>query len=169
MNIKNLSIIIVCFFLQSLCSCEGNKREKENANKIFYLFPKQKGWLNDFEKIFQKEQVYSLEKILSDFQEKKNKQIVIVTIKSYEPYTDFQKFTVDLGNHWNLESNTILVVFSKGQRNVGLSISKNTKGISDEEAQMVVAEKIIPDFKKGNYYQGIIKGITNLNLLWNNR
>ena len=104
---------------------------------------------------------------------KKNttKQIAIVSIKSIGKYTDFDKFAIDLSNYNGIglkeKDNGLSIVFSKNLRKIRISTGIGTEKIlTDEICKNIIDQTIIPEFKDGNYYNGIEKGLTELIAEW---
>ncbi|REH45858.1 TLP18.3/Psb32/MOLO-1 phosphatase superfamily protein [Tenacibaculum gallaicum] len=59
------------------------------------------------------------------------------------------------------------IVFSKTLRKIRISTGIGTEHIlTDEICKDVIEKTIIPKFKKGEYYLGIEKGITELIAKW---
>lgn len=167
---KKASIFLIIATLQLFISCEVKYKESSFAdNKEVNLFPKRLGLLNDFENVFTKEQNFELNKVLSDFEVNSKKHIIIASTSTFLPYDDFQKYTIDLAKNWDIEGdndgNTILIVFSKEHRKIGLSVASGVQ-IKDEKVQKIISEILLPDFKENNYYSGTKKGILELIKVW---
>ena len=55
----------------------------------------------------------------------------------------------------------ILIVFSMKQRQVRIETGSEIWGrLTDEEAKSIIDEIMVPEFKKENYFKGLLKGIT---------
>lgn len=84
---------------------------------------------------------------------------MVVTIDSIKPYTDIQKFATDLGQTWGVgtaENNGLAIVVCKPCLQIAIATGYGTELIlTDQICKKVIEEKIVPEFKKGNFYDGI--------------
>ena len=134
-------------------------------------FPKQIGYVNDFENVFTKEQISKLENLIRDYENKTTNEISIVTINSIEPYKDISLYTTELANHWGIgkteKNNGLIILFSNTIRSIRISTGYGTEKIlTDEICKRIIDKTIIPEFKKGNHYNGIENGIKELIAKW---
>ena len=98
-------------------------------------------------------------------------KVVIVSIKSIKSYDDFDKYALDLSNNWGVgqkgKDNGLTIVFSKNLKKIRISTGTGTaKLLSDKECEIIIDETIIPEFKNGNFYDGIEKGLYQLIAKW---
>lgn len=133
--------------------------------------PKLKREVNDFEHVFTIEQLEKLTLMIREFEKNTSNQIVIVSIKSIGTYTDFEKFSVDLSNYNGIGlkgiNNGLTIVFSKKLRTIRISTGLGTeKNLTDDICKNIIDQTIIPEFKKGDYYSGIEKGMVELMAKW---
>ena len=110
-------------------------------------------------------------KIISEYEEKTTREIAIVTVNSIEPYENISDYSTDLANEWGIGNsetdNGLLILFSKNLQEIRISTGYGTEKIlTDELCKKVIDETIIPEFKKGDYYSGIEKGMTELIKKW---
>ena len=165
----------------SFISCKNSINKIESENQITELdliqtekvvFPKSIGVINDFGEIFTEPQYLELSKILGDYDNETQRQIVVVTINSITPYTNIQKYASDLANTWRVgaqeKNNGLLILLCNPIREIGISTGYGTELIlTDEICKNTIDDIMIPEFKKGNYYEGIKKGIVDLIKEWN--
>ena len=134
-------------------------------------FPVPIGSVSDYEKIFTESQISNLTQIVSEYEEKTTREIAVVTINSIEPYENIDDYTTDLGNAWGIgkaeTNNGLLILFSTNLREIRISTGYGTEKIlTDEICKRVIDQTIIPEFKRGEYYTGIKKGIGELIKKW---
>lgn len=131
-------------------------------------FPKPTGFVNDFEDIFSTKEERLLIKKIKKMNKESDVQIVLVSIDSTMTNKEsFDEFTLSLGQTWGVgekdKNNGILIGISRSMRIIriqnGLGIEKI---ITNAETKMVVDEYFIPDYKKEKYYDGTVRGITEL-------
>ena len=147
-----------------------SQKEWKEADSIT-KFPKPIGFVNDFEQIFTIEQRQLLEMKLTEYEKSTTREFVIITIDSIKPYENIKNFATDLSNEWGIgkkeTNNGIAIVMSKSLRQIRISTGLGTEKIlTDEICKNIIDQTIIPEFKNGDYYSGIEKGITELMSKW---
>lgn len=108
-----------------------------------------------------------LYEMLYQYDLKTTNQIVIVTVKSIEPFKNIFDFSLNLAQRTGPgitgKDNGIMIVFSKNLREIQI---QNGDGIldklTDEETKKIIYEIIVPEFKKVNYCEGLKKGILEI-------
>ena len=175
---KTRKTLLLLILTLSLISCKGSAQEKETIETTTVSdyskdvnFPEPIGYVNDFERIFTSDQKNQLEKIISDFEEQTTKEISIVTISSIEPYDDIGHYAADLAQHWGVgksdSNNGLLIIFSQPLREIFISTGLGTEKIlTDEICKRVIDDIIIPEFREGDFYSGIEKGLRVLISEW---
>ena len=172
--------ILIIFLALNLLSCKGSAQEIETKKPITEIdfsetakstFPKPIGIINDYEKIFTESERTELSKILYDYDIETTRQIVVVTIDSIKPYQNIQEYATDLGNEWGIgnaeKNNGLTIVVCNSCRQIGIATGYGTELIlTDEICKKVIDETIIPEFKNGEFYNGIKKGVTELIAKW---
>lgn len=147
------------------------KIEQPKTEKITSEFPQQIGFVNDFEKIFTEDDIKFLENALSHYKENSNREIAIITIESIPENKEFDQYAIRMSANWNVGKDNdgygLTVVLSKTLRKVRISTTDKTRNyLTDEFCQKVIDQNMIPEFKKGNYYDGILLGINELIRKW---
>ena len=170
--------ILILFLTLNLLSCKGFAQETETKTEFDFSKiekfkeTKLKGQIiNDYDSVFNTTQRKELSDILYKYNIKTTRQIVVVTIDSIKPYSNIQKFTTDLGKYWGVgtaeKDNGLIILLCKpcGQIQIGTGTGTElilTDGICKE----VIDKIIIPEFKNGEFYSGIKKGVTKLIEKW---
>lgn len=135
-------------------------------------FPEQIGFVNDFEKLFTEEESKFLEDLLAYYEKNVNREIAIITLDSIPEDRDFDQYAIQLSDHWqvgeNNDGNGLSLLLSKSLRKIRISTTDKTRDLylSDEFCKKVIDETMIPEFKKGNYYNGILLGLKELIRIW---
>ncbi|AKA35997.1 TPM domain-containing protein [Flagellimonas lutaonensis] len=174
-------IILLAFLTISGCKSKhvNESESRSEAPKVVFTefdlgerdLPKLKREVNDYEFIFTPEQLEKLTLIIRDFEKETTNQIAVVSIDSIGKYTDFDQFAIDLSNYNGVgqkeKDNGLTIVFSKNLKKIRISTGYGTEKIlTDEICKNVIDRTIIPEFKNGEYYNGIEKGITELIAKW---
>ena len=178
---KITNIIILGFLIISFTNCktvESNK-PKTKAPKVEFddytlgksNFPKLSQEINDFEFVFKPQELEKLTLIIREFENKTTNQIAIVSIKDIGNYNDFDKYAIDLSNNAGVglkeKDNGLTIIFSRELKKLRISTGTGTEKIlTDEICKKIIDNSIIPEFKKGNYYLGIEKGLLELINKW---
>ena len=172
--------ILILFLTLNLLSCKGSAQETETkkstteidfSESVKRTFPKSIGIINDYGRVFTELQRTELSKVLYDYDVETTRQIVVVTIDSIKPYQNIQKYATDLGNEWGVgnaeKNNGLTIVVCNPCRQIGIATGYGTELIlTDEICKDVIDKTIIPEFKNGEFYNGIKKGVTELIAKW---
>lgn len=152
--------LFVAFFILTSCHSQPKNEDYETLPKVTQI-------VNDFEAILDEKQEAQLHEMLYQYELKTTNQIVIVTVASIKPYENLFDFSLALaqktGAGTKEKNNGIMIVLSKNLRKIQI---QNGDGIRDkltnEETKKIIDEVIIPEFKKGNYSEGLKKGILEI-------
>lgn len=159
-----LLISLVYFTSFGQTFSRGNTTEQAPTG---YELPKSIGWVNDFEDILTTAQEQKLTDIIVEFDKKTTNQIAIVTVHDISPYENMKTYATALGNHWGVgqkdKHNGLVIVVSKNLRKVWISTGLGTeKVLTNEICKKIIDEKMIPEFRQGNSFEGLVKGLNEL-------
>ncbi|MDP4219070.1 MAG: TPM domain-containing protein [Bacteroidota bacterium] len=150
-----------------LCYCPNATRAQVHSDgdsiKREFTFPEQVGWVNDFENDLDSLTIQQLTTLFSDHEEKTTDQIVVVTIADFKPYTSLTDYALALANYWKVgqvkKNNGVLIALTKAGRNVRIATGSGMEEkLTDAMCKKIIDEKMIPQFKKGNYGRGLLDG-----------
>jgi len=172
--------ILILFLTLNLLSCKGPAQETETKKPTLEFdfsemeksnFPKPIGIINDYGQILTESQRAELTKILYEYDIQTTRQIVEVTIDSIKPYNNIQKYATDLSNYWGVgdveKNNGLTIVVCDPCRQIGIATGLGTELIlTDEICKNVIDQTIIPEFKNGEFYNGIKNGVIELIEKW---
>jgi len=158
-------------FLSCKTAKVETKVEQVKTEQKTSEFPQQIGFVNDFEKIFTEEEIKFLGNILLHYKNNSNREIAIITIESIPENTQFEQYAIRISDNWNIgknnDGNGLTLVLSKTLKKVRISTTEKTRYyLTDEFCQKVIDTNMIPEFKKGNYNNGILLGINELIKKW---
>lgn len=162
-----LALFLLLFCLLSTSPFINVPNNSESAQSEVYDFPDPVGVINDFENILSSEEEKELEILIENQKKKTGDQMVIVTLDSIpESYTFFE-YTLDLANYWGVgernKNNGILIALSEAMRKVRI---QNGYGIeerlTDWETKLVIDSLMIPEFKKGEHFNGLKAGLIGI-------
>ncbi len=152
----------------------GNSVNRDKAKKLNRVWPTD--YVNDYENVFTEKETAGLDSLIVAIEKESTIEIGVVTIDSlfvkiwdstYHQKLSFDSLTLHIAQRWGVgkkgKDNGILIGFSKSMRRIriqnGFGIEKI---ISNDETKTILDEKILTQFKKGNYYEGVKDGILAL-------
>lgn len=153
---KTTSILLMVFCLV-LTACGQTKEENSNL-------PKPKGFINDFENLLTDQQEEYLDSLITDYEKQAKIEIAIVTIDSSMTSAEtFDNYTLELANYWGVGKkdldNGVLIGVSSTLRRIRIQNGFGIEEIlSDEETKKIIDAFFIPNFKNGDYFEGIKLG-----------
>ncbi|HBK72197.1 MAG TPA: TPM domain-containing protein [Flavobacteriaceae bacterium] len=142
--------------------------------KILVITPQQNSFtaiLNDVSTIFTENERDSLINKIIQFEHKTTNEIAIVTLDSI--HGDILIFATDLANKMGVgkksKDNGLLILIVKPLRKVSIATGYGTeKKLTDAFCQEIINRKMIPYFKKDNYYKGLDAALDEIILKWTN-
>jgi uncharacterized protein len=151
-------VLVVIFGLISFTGCSQDDKRTD------FKFPEYVGFVNDFEEIFTQDQIKELNETISIHEKETTNEIAIVTISSFEPYETLFDYSLNLANYWGIgkkdKNNGIAIVFGLKIRQISIQVGKGLENkLKDDEAKNIIDNVIIPEFKKGDSFAGIKKGL----------
>jgi uncharacterized protein len=118
--------------------------------------------VNDYTNTLSPDQVAHLEQKLVAFDDSTSTQIAVVLINSLGGY-DVSDYAVRLAEKWGIgrekKNNGVLLLAAIGDRKVTIQTGYGVEGaLPDAIAKRIIEREIKPNFKQGNYFQGIEEG-----------
>lgn len=129
--------------------------------------PKLNNYVNDFTNTLSQNQKNELEKELSDFDKQTSNQIVFLMIDSLNDEDVIENYSLKIAelNKIGTEKNDNGVLFTviKNDRKLRIEVGYGLEGfLTDAKSSYIIRNVISPDFKNGDYYNGIKKGLTEI-------
>ena len=150
--------LLIIFLLLNInhCFCQDNVIIEDSKS-----LPKLTGFVNDFENIFESHEKFGLKSSTQSFQKQTSIGIIIVTIDSIAPYKDIYDYSLALAKDANI--GCVLIVVSKKIRKIQIqNCDPILEKLTDDETKLIIENFIIPEFKKDNYYKGLLNGIAEI-------
>lgn len=124
--------------------------------------PELENQVTDLALLLSESEEASLTKRLEEFEQRKGSQIAILTIFSTAPET-IEEYSIRVADQWKVGRNDIddgvLLIVAKDDRKLRIEVGYGLEGaITDIYAKRIITDIIVPQFRSGDYYQGIIEG-----------
>jgi uncharacterized protein len=170
-------LLIACFFTLTCCAQGDKKKTGETKEQradtikgpaIVTIPEKPIGWVSDFEKLFTPEQIIFLDSIIAKHEKETANEVAIVTYGmapgELEELGGLESFSFALFNKWGIgkkeKNNGIGILIMKDERKIRIEVGQGLDDkLTDEEAKAIIDTIMIPEFKKENYYAGVLKGL----------
>lgn len=126
--------------------------------------------VNDFANLLSTEEVNQLERKLVNYNDTTSTQLLVVIVPDLEGY-DVADYTFKLGEKWGVgtkgqNNGAVILIKPKTERAKGKAYIATGYGleavIPDALAKRIVENEMIPEFRQGNYYQGINKAVDTM-------
>lgn len=118
--------------------------------------------VNDLASLLETEEEHALEEMLVAFNDSTSTQIVIVTINSLQE-NPIDDYSFKLAEKWGIgqkgKNNGLLILVARESRDVFIATGYGLEEyVPDAIAKRIVETIIIPEFKQGNFYNGLRLG-----------
>ena len=123
-------------------------------------------WVSDTADMLSAGEENALTGRLSSYAESSSTQIVVVTIPSLDGYAA-SEYATELGRQWGVGqsqyNNGVVLLVSRDDREVFIATGYGIEGaIPDAVAARIVRNVIIPQFKRGDFFEGISQAVDAL-------
>jgi len=136
--------------------------------------PVLKGRVNDYANMLKAQEIVALEKKLEEREKATSNQVVVLTIPSLEGEV-LEEFSIKVAEKWKIglgaqkspdgkaRDNGVIITIAKKERKVRIEVGYGLEGsLTDLLAGRIISNEIIPQFKNGNYYEGVNAGVDNV-------
>lgn len=156
--INAIRSLIGAFFLVTLLFFVSNVQ----ANHI----PVPSGYVNDFVGVLTSQQKTTLEDSLREYEQKTTHEIAVAVVKSLQG-GEIDDFTIRAFEEWRIgkrgKDNGLLFLAVIDDRQMRIEVGYGLEPyLTDGEAGEIIRNVVAPEFKKGNYYQGISDGVEKI-------
>jgi uncharacterized protein len=128
--------------------------------------PRHEGWVTDTANVLSVPERKRLSDLLERYHHETRHQLAVLTVPSLSGES-IESYSFRIANAWALGykgfDNGILVALSMKERQVRIQLGKGMERyISDAQALAIIQNTMIPAFKKGNFADGLERGLTDL-------
>jgi len=147
-RLLTILLLIVCF---TATSCNDTQPTFKRS------------WVNDEEHIFTPAQVSTFDSIITANEKVSTNEIAIATLNVPDS-VNTDTFATQLFNKWKIgkknKNNGVLILLYPQKRKI---VIRNGFGIepimSDEATKQIIDELMIPEYRKGHYFEGTLAGL----------
>jgi len=120
----------------------------------------------DLDNKFKKDEIDSLNEYIQKIGNENEIYLFLITIDDYFPANSLEEFANVKRETWghgtNCRNGAVAIVLSFTKRQIGISTSETSmKYLTDMECTEII-NAMTPEFKKGNYYKGVVFGLDHL-------
>ncbi|WP_416047458.1 TPM domain-containing protein [Cupriavidus basilensis] len=108
----------------------------------------------------------TLEQKLRAFEARKGSQVSVLIVPGTQPET-IEQYSLRVVEQWKLGRKRVddgaLLIVAKDDRNLRIEVGYGLEGIlTDATSKRIISEDIVPRFKQGDFYGGIVAGIDRM-------
>ncbi len=149
----------------SLQNASLKSENSSAASSAVFNIPDPVGFVSDFENLFTKSEIQTLDSMIMDFNKKSSIQIVVLTIDTLmiqgNQMNDFSRQTF---KSWGLQvtggQNGILISLSKAYRNLRIETGSGVEQVlSDVDKKTIIQTAFIPSLSDNKYYKATYDGL----------
>ncbi len=128
--------------------------------------PVLKNRVTDLSGLLNAEQRSFLEQKLRAFEREKGSQVAVLIVPTTQPEA-LEEYSMRVVDEWKLGRKNIddgvLLLIAQNDRKIRIEVGYGLEGaIPDVLAGRIINEYMTPEFRRGNYYQGILAGIEKI-------
>lgn len=122
--------------------------------------------VNDEAGILSRRQESELENLLKRVKDNTSAEVVLLTVTDLQGLT-IEDYSIRLAEKWKVgksdRDNGVILLVSTGDRKVRLEVGYGLESIlTDARSSYIINDKIIPEFRRNDYYSGIKEGLTSV-------
>ena len=154
MKIKNIVISLILLLLSA------------TPLVAYYDLGTPDGYVNDYTNTLTHEQTSALESKIAAFEQESTNEIGVVIIDSLQG--DYiEHFAVKLFEEWGIgkerKDNGVLILVAMSDRQMRIEVGYGLEGsLTDVEANWIVQNVMVPNFKENRYYEGIDQSVDKI-------
>ncbi len=130
-----------------------------------FKIPEPVGFVSDFENLFNKSEIKTLDSIIMDFNTKSSIQVVIITVDTTMIQQDqMNEFTRQAFKNWGLQAtgdlNGILISLSRAYKNIRIETGSGVEQVlSDVDKKQIIQTAFLPSLAGSKYYKATYDGL----------
>jgi uncharacterized protein len=165
---KKLFILLSLFILTGISSFAQIDTARIVKKTKIDSVPRPLGWVSDFENIYSKSEIKTLDSLITSFEKKSGIEIAIVTLDGAQTNDSaFDAYVLTLANAWGVgkkgKDNGITIGISSEFGRIRIVNGAGvTNKLDDDETKLIIDSIFIANFKEGNYFKGTKEGVLEI-------
>ncbi|MDA3938991.1 MAG: TPM domain-containing protein [Spirochaetia bacterium] len=132
------------------------------ANLVSLEVPALKGYVNDYANILSSSEEQQIAQILANMEKTTTAQGALLIIPTLDG-DSLESFSIRVAENWQLgqseKDNGFLILLAMNEKKVRIEVGYGLEGLlTDVKSGYIIREIIIPEFKKGNFANGLYQG-----------
>ncbi len=132
-----------------------------------FIPPQPTAWCNDYANVLETWQEDSLNALLGEFERRTSNQFFVAIFNRIPEGTYLEDFAVRLFEKWRPglpdKNNGLLIVLFTEDRKARIEVGYGLEDVvPDALARRILMEQMVPFFKEGQYYRGLMAGLSPL-------
>ena len=128
--------------------------------------PALKGRVNDYAKIIRDSDEREIEEYLAGIEQNTGIQIAVLTMPSLDG-EDISSFGIKVADKWDIgdkeKDNGAILIVAYAEHDLRIEVGDGLEGsLTDAKCGLILRNVIVPEFRDGNYSEGILKGVKNI-------
>lgn len=129
--------------------------------------PDLKGFVNDYAGVLSSSEENQISQILASLEKSTSAQVALLTVNDLQGY-NIETFSLKTAEAWGLgqkdRDNGLLLLLAMDEKKVRIEVGYGLEGdITDVKSGYIIRNIIIPEFKKGDFAEGLFKGVSAIN------
>lgn len=126
--------------------------------------PQSAGYVTDEAGLLTPEQIASLNRALSEYEQRTSNQIVVLTVKSLEG-RDVESYSIAVSEAWKAgqkqKDNGAILLVAPNERKVRIEVGYGLEGVlTDAKSAQIIRDILLPRFREKDYYAGITGAVS---------
>ena len=170
--LKSLLILLCIFITFVIISCKSTDSEiqspKSKIQEVTILtysgneFPKPTGYINDYTNTIDQNYEDKISSEITKVKEETDAEIVVIAVDSLEGKS-IDDYTLELFNTWQVNRYGIILLLSMKEQKIRITTGYDMENvITDDIANSIINDVIIPKFQESNFNEGIYQGVKKI-------
>ncbi len=126
--------------------------------------PQSAGYVTDEAGLLTPEQIASLNRLLSEYEQRTTNQIVVLTVKSLDG-RDIESYSIAVAESWKAgqkhKDNGAILIVAPNERQVRIEVGYGLEGVlTDAKSAQIIRNILAPRFREKDYYAGIAAAVS---------
>jgi uncharacterized protein len=128
--------------------------------------PPLQGHVTDLTETFTAEQKATLEQQLTAFEAQKGSQLAVLLVPTTAPEA-IEQYAIRVAEQWKLGrkkvDDGVILIVAKNDRSLRIEVGYGLEGaLTDLTSKRIISESILPRFKQGDFFGGVVVGIEQI-------